>query len=329
MIRSFGLDDLADKGPISQGNGSVVSIGVFDGVHVGHQAILSANVALAKARGLTSTVVTFAGHPKKILLGRSPKTLTTISHRLALFERAGIEHTLVLEFTEELRNMSAAAFLQEILLDGLHADTFLLGFDSKFGREQEGSAAFLESKGQTVQVIERVLARDRAASSTAIREAVELGDLVGASTMLGRRVSVLGRVVHGNALGRTIGFPTANLNLEHELHPPGGVYAGYARLIGDPSGRTFPAMANIGHRPTIERQDRVPRSDGQVEVHLLDFAEDIYGAQLEFEFVDRLREEQTFGGLQALETQLIADRKATSELLSAKGPDFGAGFSPQ
>ena len=327
MIRSFGLEQVPAAGIPSTNGGAVVSIGVFDGVHVGHQAILTANVSLAKAKGLTSTVVTFAGHPKQVLLGRAPKTLTTIAHRLALFERAGIEHTLVLEFTEELRNMSAQAFLQEILLDGLQAHTFLLGFDSKFGQGQEGSAAFLKAQGQTVQVIDRVLARDRAASSTAIREAVELGDLVAASGMLGRRVSVLGHVVHGNALGRTMGFPTANLNLEHELHPPGGVYAGFARLVGDPEGRRFPAMANIGHRPTV--QTTVPQSGGQVEVHLLDFSEDLYGSQLEFEFVARLREEQQFDGLDALKTQLAADRNATSELLSEKAPDFGIGISAQ
>ncbi len=327
MIRSFGLEQVPKEGLPSTNGGSIVSIGVFDGVHVGHQAILSANVELAKAKGLTSTVVTFAGHPKQVLLGRAPKTLTTIAHRLALFERAGIEHTLVLEFTEELRSMSAREFLDTILLDGLQANTFLLGFDSKFGRGQEGSAAFLEAQGQSVQVVDRILARGRAASSTAIREAVELGDLVAASAMLGRRVSVLGNVVHGNALGRTMGFPTANLNLEHELHPPGGVYAGFARLIGDPNRRCFPAMANIGHRPTVN--SHVPQSGGMVEVHLIGMSEDLYGSQLEFEFVDRLREEQQFEGLDALKTQLEADRNATSDLLSEKAADFGLGFSAQ
>ncbi len=322
MIRSFGLN----RGTDFPHGKSVISIGVFDGVHVGHQAILAANVALAKDLRLTSTVVTFAGHPKQILLGRAPKTLTTINHRLDLFERAGIEHTLVLEFTEELRNMSASDFLQSILIEKLHADTFLLGFDSKFGQNQEGSSAFLQSKSQKVQVVERVLARGRAASSTAIREAVELGDLVGASAMLGRRVSILGGVVHGNALGRTLGFPTANLNLDHELHPPTGVYAGFARIIGDPDARCFQAMANIGVRPTIQPKGG---SNGAVEVHLIGFEEDLYDAQLEFEFVNRLRDEQAFDGLEALKAQLIADRMATSALLSEKGPDFGQGFSPQ
>ncbi len=324
MIRSFGIDQLPEPE-----NGSIVSIGVFDGVHVGHQAILAANISLARRKGWTSTVVTFAGHPKQVLLGRAPKTLTTISHRLALFERAGIEHTLILEFTEELRNMSAADFLDTILLERLHAETFLLGFDSKFGQGQQGCASFLEAKGQSVQVVERVLARGRAASSTAIREAVELGDLVGANAMLGRRVSVLGKVVHGNALGRTMGFPTANLNLEHELHPPGGVYAGFARLIGDAKARCIPAMANIGHRPTIRQQDPSSQSSGLVEVHLIGLEEDLYGSQLEFEFVARLREEQTFDGLDALRAQLISDREATSALLSEKGPDFGRGISSQ
>ncbi len=329
MIRSFGLSQLPIEAATLPQSDSIVSIGVFDGVHVGHQAILAANTALAREKGLTSTVVTFSGHPKQVLLGRAPKTLTTISHRLALFERAGVDHTLVLEFTEELRNMSASDFLETILLEKLRAHTFLLGFDSKFGQNQEGTASFLQARGQSVQVVERVLARGRAASSTAIREAVDLGDLVGANAMLGRRVSVLGQVVHGNALGRTMGFPTANLNLEHELHPPGGVYAGFARIIGDAEARCFPAMANIGHRPTIQPKGGPSQSNGLVEVHLVGLEEDLYGSQLEFEFVDRLREEQTFDGLDALKAQLISDREATSTLLSEKGPDFGRGISAQ
>jgi riboflavin kinase/FMN adenylyltransferase len=323
LIRSYGIGRIPLPKSGSEPKGAVVSIGVFDGVHLGHQAILAANVDLARKTGLASTVVTFSGHPKKVLLGRSPKTLTTIAHRLALFERAGIDHTCVLEFTEELREMTATRFLQEVLLDRLHADTFLLGFDSKFGRGQEGSAEFLMSHGQKVEVVDRVLTRGRAASSTAIREAVELGDLSGASAMLGRRVSVLGQVVRGNQLGRTLGFPTANLDLEHELHPPNGVYCGFARLVEDPMQRRFQAMANIGLRPTIQPPNAALESDGLVEVHLLDHSEDMYGRQMEFEFVSRLREERAFSGLEALKDQLSSDRKATSDLLSDKVADFG------
>ncbi|MCA9001150.1 MAG: riboflavin biosynthesis protein RibF [Planctomycetes bacterium] len=327
MIRSFGLDPNAKPDPKSAGAGSVISIGVFDGVHLGHQAILCANLAMAQARGLTSTVVTFAGHPKQVLLGRSPKTLTTIAHRLALFERAGIEHTCVLEFTPELREMSATRFLEDILLKHLNGQAFVLGFDSKFGKGQEGCAEFLAKQGQDVQVVDRVLTRGRAASSTAIREAVDLGDLAAASAMLGRRVSVLGQVVPGNAVGRTLGFPTANLNLEHELHPPHGVYCGFARIIGDSDQRGFRAMANIGVRPTLA--DSNTTSGGLVEVHLLDASEDLYGRQMEFEFVARLREEQAFPGLDALKAQLESDRDATAAQLSEKVPDFGVGICAQ
>ncbi|HPF15753.1 MAG TPA: FAD synthetase family protein, partial [Planctomycetota bacterium] len=148
---------------------SIVSIGVFDGVHLGHRAILLANVAKAQASGSQATVVTFDGHPKQVLLGRAPRTLTTLQHRLALFRDLGIEHTLVLRFDEALRQTTADQFLRQILHQTLHAQGFVLGFDSKFGKDQVGSAEFLRAAGEDVDVVERVSIRDRAISSTAIR----------------------------------------------------------------------------------------------------------------------------------------------------------------
>lgn len=298
--------------------GSVVSIGVFDGVHLGHQAILAANVARARSLGAVPTVVTFAGHPKEVLLGRAPRTLTTLEHRLALFRRAGIEHAVALEFDEHLRATTAEQFVEDILVRGLATRALVLGFDSKFGRERRGTPEFLAARGFDVTVVPQVQVGPYGVSSTAIREAIELGDLARAEAMLGRAVSVLGTVVRGDALGRRLGFPTANLDLQHELHPPPGVYYGRARfgdgtLDGD-GAPDHPAVANIGFRPTVGGgAAREPR----IEVHLVDFSGDLYGARLEFTFLGRLRGEQRFDGLDALVAQIRRDVDEARLRLSA------------
>lgn len=303
--------------PTPQQAGSVVSIGVFDGVHKGHQQILADNVAGARAMGARPSVVTFSGHPKKLLLGRAPKTLTTLEHRLELFRRAGIEHALVLQFDEETRNTSAERFISEILVAGMNARAFVLGFDSKFGLDQRGTPALLRELGHEVQVSEKVVVAGRAVSSTAIREAVELGDLGSAEAMLGRRVSAFGEVVKGRGLGRQLGFPTANLNLHHELSPPTGVYACLVRQIDadqpQASKEVYQAVANIGYRPTV---DETPAERPQVEALLLDFAGDLYGQFLELEFVARLREERRFDGVEALSAQIALDVEDARRVLT-------------
>lgn len=295
--------------------GAVISIGVFDGVHRGHEAILAANVARAQALGAEPTVVTFRRHPKKVLLGHSPRTLTTLEHRLELFRRAGIRHTVALSFTEELRDLPAEEFARRIAVDGLGVRAFVLGFDSKFGRDREGTPEMLEGLGFDVEVVPKVLIHGRAVSSTAIREAVELGDLDGAAAMLGRRVTVLGRVVHGNRLGTEIGFPTANLDLHHELHPPPGVYATVAHVLEEEGGgrSSHPGVCNIGYRPTVSQgRPDLP----QVETHLLDFEGDLYGARMELEFVAHLRSEQRFANLGELRDQIARDVEAARVALA-------------
>ena len=299
--------------------GSVVSVGVFDGVHLGHRAILEANVARARELGAVPTVLTFRRHPKELLLGRAPRTLTTLQHRLALFARAGIEHTVALSFDEALRATPAEVFTERLLVGRLSARAFVLGFDSKFGRDRAGTPDWLRRAGHDVEEVPKVMVDDRAVSSTAIREAVELGDLVGAERMLGRPVSVFGNVVHGAELGRTIGFPTANLDLHHELHPPPGVYACRARRFGADgtmeARSTHAAACNIGFRPTV---DGKPADVPTVEVHLLDFDGDLYGEAIELEFVRRLRPEQRFADLAALTAQIERDVTEARAVLAAQ-----------
>jgi riboflavin kinase/FMN adenylyltransferase len=292
-----------------------VSIGVFDGVHVGHQAILAQNIAQARELGAEPTVVTFRRHPKRLLLGRAPKELTTLEHRFELFRRAGVEHVVALEFDERLRETSAADFASEILERGLATRHLVLGFDSKFAKDREGTPEWLRERGWSVEVVPQVVVRHRPVSSTAIREAVELGDLDGAEAMLGRPVAVLGRVVHGRALGRELGFPTANLNVLHALHPPGGVYAGRARLVG--AGDVLAAhdaVLNIGTRPTVANGD----AHVTVEVHLFDWSGSLYGRRLEVELLARLREERRFASQADLQAQIARDVEAAREALARR-----------
>jgi riboflavin kinase/FMN adenylyltransferase len=314
VITTFDLGDL----PLPGAPDAVVSIGVFDGVHLGHRAILVENVARARELSALPTVVTFRDHPKRVLLGHAPRTLTTLEHRLELFRRAGVEHTLALEFTSELREVTAEDFVRTILVDRLGAVAFVLGFDSKFGRDRAGGPELLVHMGLPVQVVPEVIVDQRAVSSTAIREAVELGDLAGAARMLGRRVSVFGEVVHGDALGRRIGFPTANLDLHHELHPPNGVYACWAHRIRPDrpaAAEPHPCVVNIGVRPTVS-----PGESRRVEVHLIDFEGDLYGEHLELEFVALLRPEQRFEGLEGLQSQIGRDVRRAADLLALEKP---------
>jgi len=306
--------------PDPPAGGAVVSIGVFDGVHLGHQQILADNVARAAELGAVASVVTFASHPKELLLGRAPRTLTTLGHRLELFRRAGVEHALVLEFDDDVRDTPAESFISETLVRGMGASAFVLGFDSKFGLNRAGTPALLRELGHEVHVSEKVVVSGRAVSSSAIREAVELGDLAGAEAMLGRRVSVFGEVISGKGLGKVLGFPTANLNLHHELSPPTGVYACRARLV-DPSKpdaeiELHDAVTNIGYRPTV---DETPPERPQIEALLLDFDGDLYGQFIELEFVASLREERRFEDLAALSAQISLDVEEARRALTDSG----------
>jgi riboflavin kinase/FMN adenylyltransferase len=295
--------------PDPPAEGAVVSVGVFDGVHLGHQAILAENVAHARALGAVPTVVTFRHHPKGVLLGRAPRTLTSLEHRLELFRRAGIARTVALTFDEDLRRISAQEFAHEFLAGRLGARRFVLGFDSKFGHDREGTPERLRAMGFDVVVVPEVIVADRPVSSTAIREAVELGDLDGAARMLGRPVAVYGDVVTGDGRGRQLGFPTANLDLHHELHPPPGVYACRVRIVKerDSAATGALAVANVGSRPTFAKRDGAGAEAPLVEVHLLDYSGDLYGKHLEVEFLARLREERRFADVGALRRAIGAD----------------------
>ncbi len=306
-----GLDALAvtsAKIEALQSCGVIATIGVFDGVHKGHQSVIEQVVNLAKTRNLKSCVITFSGHPKKVLRGQAPSTVTSLEHRLRLFELLDVELVLVLSFNQQLRDLSAENFLREHLIPRLGLKGLVLGFDSKFGHGRGGNLESLRplAAGLGIELVEVEALRvnDRAVSSTAIREAVSLGELQRAAGMLGRQVSILGTVVPGDGRGRLIGFPTANLAPHHELYPPKGVYACFAqigKLEREGSEQFHPAVVNIGDRPTFDQ------AAPTIEAHLINFSGDLYERTLELHFLKHIREERTFSGPEALSEQINRD----------------------
>jgi riboflavin kinase/FMN adenylyltransferase len=265
-----------------------VAIGVFDGVHRGHQAVIS-NVV---ETGLVPTVITFDPHPR-LVLGYGVELLATLARRLELFEEAGVEETLVLEFTHELQQQEPEEFAQGVLRR-IGVETVVAGEDFRFGHRRRGDLAFLEELGFAVVPVRPV----EGASSTRVRELLHEGDIVGAAQILGRPAEVDGTVVVGDERGGTLGFPTANLSLEpNVLVPAFGIYAGAAA-----SGRAAISIGTNPHYGGLERR---------IEAHLLDFAGNLYGERLVVELWQRLRDERAFESEAELVEQIARDVEAT------------------
>ena len=290
---------------------TVVAVGVFDGVHLGHQRLLHELLEFATEERATPTVVTFAQHPDRLLHGSSPPLLVSVQHRLRLLRRTGVQRVVVLDFDAELRTWSARTFAERVLSQGLAARGLLLGFDSAFGCDREGTPERLREIGKELGFVVRtgsaLLVDGKPISSTAIREATASGDLDQARRLLGRWPTAFGRVVRGEGRGNKVGIPTANIEPQSEVLPPHGVYAALVILDGEP----LPAVANLGTRPTVT-ESGTPR----LEVHLLDFVGDLYGRVLEVAFVARLRPERKFPSLHELVAQIHADISAARAALA-------------
>ncbi len=289
------------------------TIGVFDGVHRGHRRVLDALVEWAHADGGDAVVVTFDRHPREVITGEKPAALASLEHRLVLLARAGVDAVLVLPFDDRTAATTAETFVKEVLVGGLGARKILLGANHRFGHERAGDLALLLRLGpalgfQAREVpLEPADASGHVVSSTAIRAAIHEGRLDDAERMLGRPVTVLGRVVRGDARGRLLGFPTANLDLRHEARPPRGVYAALATVTDAP--RRWLAVVNVGRRPTFTPE----AGEDLVEAHLLDFSGDLYDQELEVSFLAKLRDEERFSGPDALVAQIRADVSRTRE----------------
>lgn len=288
----------------------VVTIGMFDGVHRGHQRVLLELRRWAARLRTTTVVVTFDRSPKTLISGKPVPCITSLEHRLVLFERLGIDACAVLRFDRRLRRVSARDFVRNILCGRLRAMAVLLGFNCRFGRGAEGDYALLrqlEREGVCLarQVPRPVTVGGRPISSSAIRTAIEAGRLDDAARMLGRPVSVLGTVVRGERRGSRIGFPTANLNLHHEVKPSSGIYVCAARV-----GRTWrPALTSIGRKPTFPH----PPAENVVEVFIPGLRRCLYGRDVEVRFVRKLRDQAKFPSVDALVRQIQNDVRALKQ----------------
>ncbi|MCP5002885.1 MAG: bifunctional riboflavin kinase/FAD synthetase [Planctomycetes bacterium] len=300
MDTVFGIGDLPGRSAWP-----VVTLGMFDGVHLGHQEVIQTVLRFARSKGGRSIIVTFDRHPGSFVSKSSQSCITSLEHRLVLFERLGVDTTVVLEFNQKLAETSAEDFITDIMQGWLGSKVVVLGFNCKFGKGRRGDASMVSTLtgkgGVEVVSCERVKLGGEVVSSTAIRKSIVQGDLQKAEKMLGRRVSVLGTVIRGDGRGRGLGYPTANLNLHHEIKPPEGVYAARV-LLG---AREYSALTNIGVRPTFKSPSQNIKPS--VEVHIIGFDGSIYGEDLEVQFLYKLREEMKFRDVEDLKLQLKQD----------------------
>ncbi len=286
---------------------SVVTSGTFDGVHLGHQKILGRLKELAERKQGETVLLTYWPHPRLILQPKDNnlRLLTTLTEKVKLMEELGVDHLIILPFTKELSQMSSEEFIREILVEKIQTKTLVIGYDHKFGKNREGSFEYLQSHshlfGFDMEEISRQDVDDLAVSSTKIRTALAQGDISTASKYLGRPYFLSGQVVKGQQIGRSIGFPTANIHVvdNYKLLPRDGAYAVYAEVRNI----RYKAILNIGDRPTVDGKKKT------IEAHLIDFDGDVYGQELFIHFQEFLREEERFENLDALKNQLVIDRE--------------------
>ena len=281
-----------------------LAIGVFDGVHLGHRAVIERALADARKAGGTAVVVTFDPHPIRLLRPQlAPRLLTSTLHKIRLIRALGAEQLLIIPFDHAFAATPPADFIRALAASARPLREICVGFEWSFGKDRAGNLALIEQLGQELGFDEvgvpAVEIDGKVVSSTLIRGAVEAGDLALAARFLGRDYTILGTVARGAQLGRKLGFPTANLSAHNEQFPPNGVYA--VDIARD--GQSLRGVANIGVRPTIENAT----GERTIEVHIFDFAGEIYGEDLEITFRRFLRPEKKFPSLDALREQIAAD----------------------
>ncbi len=293
-----GLHNLRD-----QHRHCVASIGNFDGVHLGHREVIKLLTKRAAEAALPSTLILFEPQPLEFLAPeRAPYRITRFREKLRLLNQHGIVRVLSLRFDQRLKQMSAQTFIQTVLVDGLGVQHLVVGDDFHFGRDREGNFEMLKSQGEqrgfVVESTPTCWHAGQRVSSTAIRKALSEHDLATAQHLLGRVVDIAGKVVHGQKLGRTIGVPTANIRLHKHTPAIQGVFATRIHGLGS---RVYEGVANIGHRPTVGGLKP------QLEVHIFDWQQNLYGRHLRVEFCEFIRREMKFSGLEPLQTQIQRD----------------------
>lgn len=281
-----------------------IAIGNFDGMHLGHQVLLKQLVSHAQAHQITPAVMTFEPHPREFFTPQNaPARLATLREKLEYFSERGIQHVYVQRFNHLFAAQSPQQFMQ-ILRQQLHANVVMVGEDFCFGAKRAGSVQTLLDNGFQVMPLPEVQLAGERVSSTLVRDALCAGDLLKAQALLGRPYSIRGKVVYGAQLGRTLGFPTANVHMRHERPALTGVYA--VKL------NNLPAVANLGVRPTLQG---VPKL--KLEVHVFDFSGNLYGEHVHVQFFHKLRDEQKFAGLDALKAQITLDVAKAKDYFTA------------
>jgi len=295
-------------------NGTIVTIGTFDGVHLGHKKILNKLIDKKKHCGLETLVFTFEPHPRKVLFPEQKdlKLITNTEEKVSLLEEIGIDHVLVYPFNKSFSEINPDEYIGEILVNQLKAKCIIVGYDHRFGKNRAGGLDLLIKYAEkyNYEVLE-IAAEDINSiniSSTQIRKAIESGNIELANQFLGYSFFISGKVKEGKKLGRTIGFPTANISISDadKIIPKNGVYAVKVSI----NDLTFNGMLNIGVNPTVSTTLQL-----KMEVHLFDFNQEIYGKEIKVSFINRVRDEQKFSGIDALKNQLELDKQQIMHLL--------------
>ncbi|MDZ7585985.1 MAG: bifunctional riboflavin kinase/FAD synthetase, partial [Thiobacillus sp.] len=293
-----------------------VTIGNFDGLHLGHQAMLARLQDVARARGLPSCVLSFEPHPREFFTPeQAPARLSSLREKAECLQRMGIDRLHVFRFDRAFSALSAEAFIEQVLGTTLEARYVLVGDDFRYGAKRTGDFALLKQAGLSLgfdaEFLPPVEVAGERASSTAVRQALAAGELEHAERLLGRPYSISGRVVHGDKLGRDIGFPTANIQLKHNRPPLLGIFA--VEVYGL-NGEPLPGAASLGKRPTVKNPDAVP----VLEVHLFDFNAEIYGRRVRVDFLHKLRDEEKYPDLDRLVAQIRRDVDNAKQFLKQR-----------
>ncbi len=289
----------------------VLTIGTFDGVHLGHRKIIDRLHDLAKTINGESVIFTFDPHPRKVVApGETTlRLLTTLEEKIVLFKQSGIDHLIIYPFTPEFSRLTYEEFVEQVLVDQIHTKFLVVGYDHKFGKNRQGDFEFLKKCADRhefqIEKLDVLLMNESHISSTKIREAIQQGDFETANAFLGYPFTLHGTVVEGQKLGRKIQFPTANIQASDpdKIIPGYGVYAVNITVMN----QTFQGMLNIGSRPTVNNN----ADNRSIEVHIFDFESDIYGEPIQLMFFKKLREEQKFSSIDALKNQLSKDKTDT------------------
>jgi len=293
----------------------VVTVGIFDGVHKGHKFIIEKLFEISKIMNSSPVIVTLWPHPRHILNNNSSETrlITTFEEKIKIFSGLGVENLIVKDFTPELSRMTACVFIEKVLAGEIGIRHLVMGYNHRFGSDREGDIRKIRNCAEkfsiTVEQLEQFSDREKEISSSEIRKALRKGDVKSAGNMLGHHFFISGSVIGGSRVGRSIGFPTANITPGHFLKilPRDGVYAVEVEIGDD----RFPGMLNIGIRPTVNNNP----DHKTIEVHIIDFEKDIYGQQIHLHFMERIRDEMKFRSVQHLKEQLIKDKATVIDIL--------------